>query len=83
MILNGAKLRPDKEKSDTSPHGLTNRAMCWPVERMLAAVNRLLVRFPGDTLQSAEPTLGSEDDRPPQPSPGVVECFLEIDEDAG
>ncbi|NMC19010.1 MAG: hypothetical protein GYA33_01210 [Thermogutta sp.] len=84
VILNGATLWVDVGNGSDSPvdFEVENQRICRRVEGMLAPVNRLVVIFPGETPPSAQPLFDLEHERRPRPAPEVIECSLEIDEDA-
>lgn len=83
VTLNGAEL-PRVAESGFAPVkgvGVPNQPMCWPVERALRPVNRLVVSFSVAVSHLADHSSGSAE-CPGFPSAfRVMECFLEIDED--
>lgn len=83
VTLNGAELPEVAEigcrraNDSVIPSQLT----CWPVERLLRPLNRLVVSFSAAVSHLADRSAGSAEGPGLPGAFRVVECFLEIDED--
>lgn len=84
VTLNGTTLgiKAGKSGESTVAFEVENQRMCWRVEKLLAPLNRLVVTFANKMPQSVRSPPDLADDRRSRYATGILECSLEIDEDA-